>query len=249
MVRPTEARSPDLPISETVSVQQVPVLSVDGHVSNLMRMDLKAQSVLWLDHPRAATPGVLGIWQEILFPIHSALLEGRWPRADGGPELIDAVVLPSLRRDSLMAYPAVWELLLAALSPVLSDPTKMPPLIFFDDLATLPGTHWLRLPRVVEFTSRYVIEDQEPGFWEPEHGRAFREAAYRLYGTPLPERAPRRLTYVMSASAEAVSNNGEVMAMLQRVARRHSLEFWPYTASPGVSVASLTAVASRSGVL
>jgi len=51
---------------------------------------------------------------------------------------------------------------------------------------------------------RYTHPEAKPGFWAPELGRRFREAAYKRHRINRTESAPQTITVLSNAAAEQV---------------------------------------------
>jgi hypothetical protein len=213
-----------------------------------------AGACLWLDYPFPEAPDHLGHWLETLAPLVSALA------ADGALHA-DWVVLPSLQRAELASAPWARELLAAALAPALGEGGLAEErLITLDDLEAASAPRWLSFERVVHAYTRNDRPSEEEagapqagfGFAAHAHAAALRAAVAAAAGVA--ERAPGApgpplATLLLPADGQPLANSRAALAAVRAGAAAAGLVARPYSASAGVSLAALAAIAARSTLL
>lgn len=220
-------------------------------------------TTLWLDFPKDAKPEHFGHWAEVLAPTFSHLSLGAAQAAvakvcNGSsidPTLppIRTVIIPNLRRTTILATPWIMHVLKLAVTPGLGPQgaAVSPRLLFWDDLEATDLSTWLIFERAIHIYTRHnhPKTGREVGFASPELGAAFAAAACEAANVSRPQAPPRTITYLMSPIGETIINNGDVLSALRAAAEGTGFTVRPYSPTASVPFSSLVSVMARTGVL
>lgn len=244
-------------------VTTLPVSDAAAFIANV-RMGWVSGTTLLVDFPFSSFPNHLGYWTELLAPIYSQLSLGEIDvaAATDSPVVdhpaVTTVLIPNLRRSSVLSVPWVVELFQVALHPSLPKGGAPPRLMFWDDLEETPLGDWLAFERVLHIYSRHdhPVKGRGIGFASQELAERFRIAVHEAAGVPAgvssSVTSPRLMTYLILESGETVANNDEVLQALHEIAassKQEKLVVRPYSTTTGAPLTSILSIMSLTGIL
>jgi hypothetical protein len=257
--------SPFSPLPAGAPLKQLPLIDVQAFFSNL-RMYWVAGTTLWLHLPATDEVPHFGHWARLMAEVFGQLSSGQTARRPAGDkDMIDTdiltVIIPSIRRTSVMASPWIRDMLLIAIthqSPTRVGPPRVPRLVFWDDLEKLKLSEWLGFENVLVIPQTNIENaslslDSGPHALPLHVTEQFRRAAHLKTGVPMvssPKAVlPLVVTLLIAAEAHGgLANNGEILAALRDAAGRHA-KVRPYSPTKSVPLESFLGVMSRTSVL